>query len=229
LIAMGERNAAEAGDVIPGAVDAMPAGFADLLFARTATEDLAALTPATRAALAARAWEHLHARRGRGPDIRIAELASEEAGSPPRTIVEIVNDDRPFLLDSTVEEVTAQGFEIRLIAHPVLAVARDGQGRLSEWHGRAAHDLPPGSHGESLIHLHVTTPDRAPALQALEAGLRATYRDVIAATEDWPAMRQRLRAAIKRLADDPPPLPTAEIAEAIAFLRWLDADNFTFI
>ncbi|HVV93741.1 MAG TPA: NAD-glutamate dehydrogenase [Hyphomicrobiales bacterium] len=226
---MGERNTAEAADIVLEAVDAMPSGFADLLFARTAAEDLAPLGPQVRSALAVQAWEHLHHRRGRGPDIRIAELAADGAGGPPRTVVEIVNDDRPFLLDSTVEEVTAQGFEIRLIAHPVLALARDGQGRLVEWHGRAGRTLPAGSHGESLIHLHVTTPDRAPALQALDAGLRATYRDVAAATGDWQAMRQRLREAIRRLADDPPPLPAAEIAEAIAFLRWLDADNFTFL
>src|SRR5690348_10806929 len=127
---MGEDNAAEAADIVPEVVNAMPAGFADLLFDRAAAEDLAALPPATRSALAAAAWEHLHKRHGRGPDIRIAELPPDAAGGPPRTIVEIVNDNRPFLLDSTVEEVTAQGFEIRLIAHPVVALARDGRGRL---------------------------------------------------------------------------------------------------
>jgi glutamate dehydrogenase len=226
---MGERRAAGAEDILLDAVDAMPAGFAELLFERTAAEDLAPLPSTMRARLAARAWEHLHRRRGRGPDIRIAELPPDSAGGLPRSVVEIVNDDRPFLLDSTVEEVIAQGFEIRLIAHPVLAVTRDNEGQLIAWHGRAGRSLPAGSRAESLIHLHLTAPDHASALQALEAALRATYRDVIWATEDWQAMRQRLRATTKRLVDKPPPLPAAEIAEAIAFLRWLDDDNFTFL
>jgi hypothetical protein len=93
---MGEDNAAEAADIVPEVVDAMPTGFADLLFDRPAAEDLAALPPATRAALAAAAWEHLHKRHGRGPDIRIAELPPDAAGGPRGTMGENGNDNRPF-------------------------------------------------------------------------------------------------------------------------------------
>ena len=45
----------------------------------------------------------------------------------------------------------------------------------------------------------------------------------------WGAMRERLRNAIARYRDDPPPLPAEETAEAIAFLDWLLRDNFTFL
>ena len=42
-------------------------------------------------------------------------------------------------------------------------------------------------------------------------------------------MLERVNAIIAELKTNPPPLPVDEIAEAIQFLQWLLADNFTFL
>ena len=42
-------------------------------------------------------------------------------------------------------------------------------------------------------------------------------------------MRERVDAIVADLKANPPPLPVDEIAEAIQFLQWLLADNFTFL
>jgi glutamate dehydrogenase len=42
-------------------------------------------------------------------------------------------------------------------------------------------------------------------------------------------MRERVDAIVTELKNNPPPLPVGEVAEAIQFLQWLLADNFTFL
>jgi glutamate dehydrogenase len=42
-------------------------------------------------------------------------------------------------------------------------------------------------------------------------------------------MRARCGELITELEDRPPLLPHAEVAEAIAFLKWMDDDHFTFL
>ena len=42
-------------------------------------------------------------------------------------------------------------------------------------------------------------------------------------------MRAQSRALVAELEDRPPRLPHAEVAEAIAFLKWMDDDHFTYL
>ncbi len=66
-------------------------------------------------------------------------------------MLEIVNDDMPFLVDSVVGELNQRGLDIRLLVHPVFIVERDQAGRLVNFKGRA----PVGGQRESFIHIHV--------------------------------------------------------------------------
>src|SRR5487761_2719747 len=53
--------------------------------------------------------------------------------------------------------------------------------------------------------------------------------EVRLAVQDWRAMLERANRIVADLKTNPPPLPVDEIAEAIQFLQWLLADNFTFL
>src|SRR5262249_35015735 len=59
--------------------------------------------------------------------------------------------------------------------------------------------------------------------------LAAVLGDVRSAVSDWQPMRRTLRSVVTELSEDPPPLPTSEIAEGLDFLRWLDDDNYTYL
>ncbi|MCX7383751.1 MAG: NAD-glutamate dehydrogenase [Alphaproteobacteria bacterium] len=198
---------------------AMPADFAATLFAQTDAQDLAACPEPLRAELAAAAWAHLAAPRPAGqPVIALALLAA--VGD----VLLVVNDNKPFLLDSTLAELAEQGLDPALVAHPILAVARDAGGRLI-----ACEAAPrPGLVRESLLHIHLPHLDDAARARLLD-GLARVYADVAAAVEDWVAMRTRLYAAVQSYRVAAPPLPAGEIAEAIAFLDWIGGDNFIFL
>ncbi|MCX7339534.1 MAG: NAD-glutamate dehydrogenase [Hyphomicrobiales bacterium] len=223
------RPATSAPDIPPDAGDLK--AFTDLLFAHVAAEDIAAHDRDDLGRFAAGALAQL--RTQRLPHTTRVNLRDETVshGGVRRelTIIEVVNDNMPFLLDSTLSELAEQGLEPKLVAHPIVAVARDEAGGLVRMAGDASARAPEGTLRESLIHIHIEAlPDPAPR-ERLIAGLNRVYADVRVAVDDWSSMRTRLGAAMQAYRNNPPPLPEEEMAEAMRFLDWISGDNFTFL
>jgi glutamate dehydrogenase len=217
--------------LIRDAAGSVPAGkspraFAEPLFGYTNIEDLANYDAASLALLAEQAWEHVQRRTAGSADIRVVNPTLPNGREI--SVLEILNDNMPFLFDSTMAELAEQGIEVSLVAHPIIAVERDDQGKLLRFYGEA---LPEGAKGarESLIHFHITRLDADADRQKLVDGLTRTLSNVRACVADWRAMRDRVEEAIKTFSSSPPPLPIDEVAEANQFLQWLCADNFTFL
>jgi glutamate dehydrogenase len=143
------------------------------------------------------------------------------------TAVEIVTDDMPFLIDSVGMELNRRGFGVHLIIHPVLRVRRDADGRLLEvlQHGADAE----GAVAESVIHAEVARQTDPGELSGLERHLQRVIGEVRAAVEDWSEMRARALDVVAELEGEPPPLDGEEVAEARAFMCWLEQHNFTFL
>ena len=120
------------------------------------------------------------------------------------SVLEILNDNMPFLFNSTLAELAEQGIDVTLVAHPIIAVERDGQGKLLRFYGEK---LPGGAKGEreSLIHFHIARLDSGADRERLIDGLTRTLNDVRACVNDWRAMRARVEEAIKTLDSNPPP------------------------
>lgn len=217
--------------LIRDAAGSVPAGkspraFAEPLFGYTNIEDLANYDAVSLALLAEQAWEHVQRRTAGSADIRVVNPTLPNGREI--SVLEILNDNMPFLFDSTMAELAEQGIEVTLVAHPIIAVERDDEGKLLRFYGEA---LPEGAKGarESLIHLHITRLDADADRQKLIDGLTRTLSNVRACVVDWRSMRDRVEEAIKTFSANPPPLPIDEVAEANQFLQWLCADNFTFL
>ena len=212
-----------AGSVQPGKI---PGTFAEFLFGHTNIEDLANFDASSLALLAEQAWEHVQRRTAGSADIRVINPMMPDGREI--SVLEVLNDNMPFLFNSTMAELAEQGIEVTLVAHPVIAVERDEKGKLLRCYGET---LPEGARGEreSLIHLHIARLDSGADRQKLIDGLTKTLNDVRACVSDWRAMRARVEQAIKNFRSNPPPLPIDEVAEANQFLQWLCADNFTFL
>jgi glutamate dehydrogenase len=145
----------------------------------------------------------------------------------PHTVVEIVTDDMPFLVDSLGMELNRRGFGVHLVIHPVIQVRRNADGGLLDVlpHGAEAE----GTLGESVIHLEVARQTDPAELEQLETHLRRVLEEVRAAVTDWPEMRARVLDLVAELGTDPPPLDSDEVAEARAFLAWLEDHSFVFL
>ncbi len=157
------------------------------------------------------------------PKIRCETVALSDSGERKSvTVVELINDDMPFLVDSVTGEISERRLDVRLVSHPVLGVKRDGDTLTALGAAETA------SARESFITIHLDPIDDA-ACQALVATLNAVLGEVRRAVQDWRPMLDRVNEVIAELQNNPPPLPVDEIAEAIQFLQWLLSNNFTFL
>ncbi len=193
--------------------------FVERFFARVASEDMA-LRPAT-------AWL------GLSRDL-IGFASEREAGTPKirlfnpdaathgfdggHTVLQVVNDDMPFLVDSVTMALAERGIGTHLLIHPVLAVRRE-QGRLQEIGAGAS---------ESMMHIEIdrqTAADFADIAAVIETSLH----DVRVCVQDWQAMRDAMSRASEEMATRPLPVNGVARAEAQDFLRWAADNHFTFL
>jgi glutamate dehydrogenase len=199
----------------------VPDGFVGKLFGLAAPEDLRHCGAEELANIAERSWSFLAERRPGTPKIRFEPLA----GARNIAVLEIVNDDMPFLVDSVVGELSSRGLEVRSFVHPVFVVRRDAAGRLVEFEASHAAD----GRRESFIHFHVDEADDPSQRAAVVNALTGILAEVRVSVQDWQPMLARVRGIIAELQTKPPPLASEEIGEASAFLHWMADENFTFL
>ena len=128
-----------------------------------------------------------------------------EGWSSPHSVVQIVTDDRPFLVDSVTAHLEMVDRPIHAVIHPVMVVRRSADGQLEDLVLDEDQSVPESvashSYGElreSWIHLEISRESDDAARRALVSGLTKVLSDVREAVEDWPKMRARAQA----LADD---------------------------
>ncbi len=147
-----------------------------------------------------------------------------------RSVVEVVTDDMPFLVDSVTSYLAQQEHPIDLVIHPQVVVERDVAGGL-----RAVCGLTSGETAEheqlreSWIHIEIDKVREPDQLRRLEQGLGRILSDVREAVEDWPKMQSKALAIVESLRRDGRPLPAEEVREAEELLSWLAGDHFTFL
>jgi glutamate dehydrogenase len=187
--------------------------------------DVAERTPRNLYGAALSLWRFGERRRPGQAKIRVYNPDPAADGwSSPHTIVEIVNDDMPFLVDSVTGAINASNLVVHLIIHPILTVARGPDGRLCN-----VLDANAAGTRESWMQIEITSESDPADLARLTQTLSGVLADVRAAVTDWQPMRRVLREVATELSAHPPPVPAAELSEAQDFLKWLDDDNFTFL
>jgi glutamate dehydrogenase len=225
----GQRDGEYASVALIGAASALlaqrrrdiPDDFIAKLFGLAVPQDLERYSADALAGIAERSWSLLQERQPNTAKISLEPLPGTTGGA----VLDIVNDDMPFLVDSVVGEINQRGLEIRLFVHPVFVVERDPAGRLINFKG--ARNV--GGQRESLIHIHLDGAGDAEQSADLVREIDSVLSDVRISVQDWKPMLSRISGIIADLRSNPPPLPVDEIAEAIQFLEWIEDDNFTLL
>jgi glutamate dehydrogenase len=209
----------------------IPSGCADIFFGRLALEDIEGYNPEMLAQLILNSLNYLMETHTIGQhNLHIRDHVVDWEGKP-RTIsvLDVINDNMPFLLDSTLAALMDFGHEILLVTHPILAVERSPQGTFESLSGEALLSAPPGTHRESLIHIHMPHIGDEAARARLIEELNKVYTDIRLSVNDWAPMRGRIAEAMESYAINPPPLPHDELSEALRFLEWINTGNFAML
>ncbi len=215
--------------------------FFDDYFVQLSEEDAGLYDPAL---LRSRARAHQKLAANRTPGQALIEIRDE----PDASVVQIITDDMPFLVDSVSAELVRQDLAIHLVTHPIFVVGRDKKSyqltsvtKVPSHAGIASGDtsaMPNIAHllgdGENTSFLESWIAIEIPATSETEkeellAGLAKVLANVRAAVEDWSAMREKALSRAEILATVLAGESLVDLREAEDLLHWMEADNFTFL
>jgi len=130
------------------------------------------------------------------------------------TFIDILNDDMPFLVDSTVAYLDKRSLKVKNIIHPIYFSLRDESGMLKKFSSEK------GSKQESLIQLHLEKIHEESELKNLQEKIEEILENVGLVVKDWKPMMELAQAASNQVKNN------QEIKE---FLSWIIDGNFIFI
>lgn len=204
------------------------AHFADMFFRHVPSEDIAGFTAPELTQIAASMQEWAQTRKPGAHKLRVFNPDHKRDGwHVPCTVIQIVNDDMPFIIDSITSELTYQGINIDLLLHPILNASRDKSGQLLDIQSGKA--LASGYVTESHVHMHLEQTLSPDACDKLVSALDHTLRDVRSATGDWRKMLARVDEILAAPAAYGKNHAAADVKEAEEFLNYLKSNNFTFL
>ncbi len=149
----------------------------------------------------------------------------EHGWESTHSVLEVINDDMPFLVDSLIAFFTENGLDIHTVLHPVLNVDRESAGTLV---GLLESGGKSGIR-ESVIQIQVDQIGDNATIKRLESELRKVLEDVRVAVEDWKPILGKLTEVAESLRKEAPKEIAASVSEVEEFLDWLEQGHFTFL
>lgn len=201
--------------------------FIQLYYAHSPLEDLETRSMADLYGAALSHWQLMTRRQPNELKVRVFNPHYDEHGwQSNHTIIEVVTDDMPFLVDSMRMEINRMGLTAHLMIHMGgMEVVRDKNGQIKDVLAFAENHQQ--GKIEAPLYMEVDRQTDPQTLEKIQTNITRVLNDVRLAVCDWQAMRQKVKDAIKDLTaiqND-----NTEIKESIAFLEWMLEDHFTFL
>ncbi len=206
--------------------------FAHLLFEKASVGFLSLLDTEDLAAIVRSSLLFVDRRRKQEVKVRVYNPTPGRHGwNADFTVVEILLQDRPFVVDSVRGCLKSMGLELVDFVHPVIRVRRDGTGKLF----RVIPDR-----GESTLEAYelflARRVDRSHHKE-IKDRVKSVLGDVVLTSTDYQSMRQKaleLRGYLSGLAagvgaDVSFQEGPVDLREYASFVEWLVADNFVFL
>ena len=170
-------------------------------------DELPAVSASDLAGLLARFWRFAADQDRSAVRVQLSHALGEEARDLALEVLEIVQPDAPFLVDSVMGALSAGGYDVRAMFHPVVPIAG----------------------GERSLILVVLGPVGEDRRADLLEEIGRTLSDVHDAVADFPALRAMADRAAQDLATSAAPFGAYGAQEYVDFLHWLSAERFVFL
>jgi glutamate dehydrogenase len=176
-------------------------------------------------------WELMRIRKADETKIRIFNpLFGEHGWQSTHTIIQLVIDDMPFLVDTMRMELNRLNLTTHLMVHSGgMQIKRDKGNQLLEARPYHGADITAAHGVEAPIHMEIDRQTDPKALMEIQDNLLRVISDVRAAVDDWQPMRKQLELALGSLDPDKMQQDPHNIRESKAFLEWMFKDHFTFL
>ncbi len=220
------------------AADPRRAALVEQYFRHLPEDDL----PASAEEAASIVDSHVQLGRQRDPGtakVRVFNPRTRAEGSQNYTVIDIVNDDMPHLVDAVVSALSNIGVRVFRVHHPILLVRRDADGILQEVTakplrgGRKASvrsAAPKDAVKESWMHVLIDRLTDAERAEMIEQQVIDALDDVRAISRDAAAMTAAVRKVAEAVrADRVSAAENDDRTETADLLDWLADGNIVLI
>jgi glutamate dehydrogenase len=195
--------------------------FTAAFYARLPEEELALRSSQEWAGIARSSFAFIQKRQAGAAHIRVFNpLQADDGFETSHSVIQIVNDDMPFLVDSVSMALGNFGCSLHTLVHPVMPISRDANGQLTAIDAGA---------NESLIYLEIDRQASHADMGKIRDAIAAALSDVRESVADWRIMRDKMNAIADEMAKRPMPATPSQRSEAQDFLRWAADNHFTFL
>jgi glutamate dehydrogenase len=149
----------------------------------------------------------------------------KEGWESEHTVIEMVNDDMPFLVDSANLALTEMEIGVHLIIHPVMRLRRGPSGQLAEVCKKGANR----GQVESVMQIQIDRQTDEAVLGRIQREIESSMKEVRAAVADWKKMRALAESTVEALPGWASRAEEEVLEESQDFLGWLVDDHFTFL
>lgn len=202
--------------------------FAKALYSNMSKEDLAKRNDSDLYGAALSLWNALEKNTSDEAVIRVFNPeVSKNGWQSSHTIVEIIANDMPFLVDSVRMAMNRLNIVSHLLLHSPLKIKRDDNGQISAISNLKAEQESNST--KTVFFIEIDRQTDSNAIDSLTKELVSVLKDVSLAVADWLPIRDKLVSVSKELPSRNFGCTKDEVTEAVEFLEWLVKDNFTFM
>lgn len=199
--------------------------FAEILLHTVPSRDLEDLLPGEKTRIIDVHQELCEKRTLGTPLIHISRTPHENPVEA-KTVIDIVSNDHPFLIDSVVAEINRHNLLIDFLIHPYLYVTYKNKKIVS-----VSKEEGDGSYRQSHISIHLQRLIPRSLEKILRDELKKVINDVKLATSEWQEMRHKTlecRDHLNFIATKTKET-AKEFGEYAAFLEYMYNHNFTLL
>lgn len=200
--------------------------FLKSYYALVGDEDLQAFTPQSLFATAYIHFQSVLKFNGKKDIVHVYNPNRKDHGyDADCSVVDIVTQDRTFLIDSIQMAFIREHLSIQFVTHPLYHYELNDKKQI------ALIESTTESHAGNISVIHIEF-DRLPAekLAAVKQTVEHVLEQTRLATDDWQAMGNKVADVIQGIQNTRSlPQTIEEVMETIRFLDWLQNRHFTFL
>lgn len=173
-------------------------------------------------------WQLLQNKKIGEPSIKVFNPEIAKHGwQSSHTIIEMIIDDMPFLVDSIRMAINRFNITSHLILHTPMQLGRNTQGKVTDF---MTSDGKAKTHTkETVFFIEIDRQSRAQDLEKLRHELCSVVSEVSLSVSDWAAMQNKLAGLIKDSNASRSTASDVVKSQSKTFLNWLNNHNFTLM
>ncbi len=202
--------------------------FSDIIYGDISEDDIAVRSDSDLYGAALSLWGSLNEREPGGQIVKVYNpILSRHGWQPTKTIIEIVQTDMPFLVDSINMALKRLNINSHLSLHYPLSVSRDNDGNVTSV--ASLKNKTSQTEDITIFLLEIDRLDSEEVLAHVHQELVDVLNEVSLSVQDWKPMRKKLKGIIDGLPTALFPGAKCELSETVNFLQWIYEGNFTLL